>query len=65
MTPSTGCENNYSLVSLIKTNCFANEFGEKTSVLHGVIMVSYVVLITNTIHNMKDSFVLYFKSQFC
>ena len=39
--------------------------GKKTSVLHGVIMVSYVVLITNTIHNMKDSFVLSFKSQFC
>ena len=27
--------------------------------------LSYVVLITNTIHNMKDSFVLSFKSQFC
>ena len=26
----------------------------------GVIMVSYVVLITNTIHNMKESFVLSF-----
>ena len=33
MTPSTGCDNNYSLVSLINTNCFANEFGGKTYVL--------------------------------